>query len=172
MPASRFREEVLNVVLAQLLNERGVVSSPEQIVNWRQVGRRLPDVLVLFQGLRTVIEGKVAGTGVARQQVLLDATKRVEEGIAHVAIAVLYAPELRRATSLPSLSEQMKHSPFEINICTESGVSGWAEADLNGLADMLRRTFEALVREDVVARAVAAIEAGVGRFSEAMRPYL
>jgi hypothetical protein len=64
----RFREEVLNVTLAQLLEERGVVSTPEQTMHVSTVGRRMPDLLVVFQGLRTVIEGKIAdGSGVEAQ---------------------------------------------------------------------------------------------------------
>lgn len=54
MRTGGFREEVLNVALAELLAERGVVSLPEQAVLSAQQ-RRLLDVLVVFQGLRTVI---------------------------------------------------------------------------------------------------------------------
>lgn len=54
MSGDGFREEVLNGILAQLLNERGVVSIPEQSPRWPLEGRRMPDVLVVFQGLRTI----------------------------------------------------------------------------------------------------------------------
>jgi len=54
------RQEVLNVLLAQLLQERGLVSAPEQIQRSQGRGRRMPDVLVDFQGLRLAIEGEFA----------------------------------------------------------------------------------------------------------------
>ncbi len=54
------REEVLNVKLADLLSERGVLSVPEDIRKTPK-GVRLPDVTVAdFWGIRTVIEGRIA----------------------------------------------------------------------------------------------------------------
>ena len=46
------RQEVLNVILAQLLQERGLVAAPEEILKTPTKERRLPDVLIDFQGLR------------------------------------------------------------------------------------------------------------------------
>jgi hypothetical protein len=46
------RQEVLNVLLAQLLQKRGLLAAPEQIQNFRQQSRQMPDVLVDFQSLR------------------------------------------------------------------------------------------------------------------------
>ena len=64
MAKGGFREEVLNVVLAQLLGDHGVISTPEQIISsTAHAARKMPDVLVVFQGLGTVIEGKVEGPG-------------------------------------------------------------------------------------------------------------
>ncbi|MCX8036056.1 MAG: hypothetical protein N3D11_03160 [Candidatus Sumerlaeia bacterium] len=54
------RQEVLNVLIAQLLQERGVISAPEQILDVANIPRRkMPDVLVYYNGLRTLIEGEV-----------------------------------------------------------------------------------------------------------------
>src|SRR5665647_2456959 len=90
------REEVLNVILAQLLSERGLISLPETVLR-RAEGTRLPDVRVVFRGLRTSIEGKYSDVPNAKSIVLGQARERVEEGIAHIGIAVLYPPGLRRA---------------------------------------------------------------------------
>ena len=62
----------------------------------------------------------------------------------------------------------MNKTKLQVAICSEAGEQGWAEGDINYLGDMLRRTFDQLVREDVVAQAVAALEAGVEVFSHAM----
>lgn len=163
----RVREEVLNVLLAQLLDERGVVSVPEVIENWES-GRRLPDVLVEFQGLRTVIEGKVA-SATAEQEVAGQAASRVEEGVAHIGIGVVYPSELRQAGGVPEIRAAMPKGLLRINICTEQGEQGWMDSDLDELAALLRRTFEQLVSEDVVARAVEAIESGIDRFTRAIK---
>ncbi|MDP3063549.1 MAG: hypothetical protein Q8O40_10150, partial [Chloroflexota bacterium] len=77
MVAGKYREEVLNVLLALLLSERGVVTAPEQSFRDAIEHRRhIPDVLVVFQGLRTVIEGKVDDQPSAAQNALQDAQER------------------------------------------------------------------------------------------------
>lgn len=48
------KQEVINVVLAQLLTERGLMASPEAILRGATV-----DVLVSFRGLQLAIEGEV-----------------------------------------------------------------------------------------------------------------
>lgn len=96
-----YRQEVLNVVLAQILQERGVVSVPEKVVRnvLSKTGqRRMPDVLVNFMGLRTVMEGEVDDQPDAKKRALESAKKRVEEGIAHIGVAVIYPAFLRRGT--------------------------------------------------------------------------
>ena len=55
-----FREEVLNVALAKVLSARGLVTTPETIQS-SGGARKMPDVLVLFHGLRVILEGKVGG---------------------------------------------------------------------------------------------------------------
>ena len=52
------RQEAVNVVLAQLLKKRGLVAAPEQIININKSGKRLPDVIVDFWGLRLAIEAE------------------------------------------------------------------------------------------------------------------
>lgn len=88
---TNYREEVFNVLLALLLHRRNVVTAPEQSLNFAfQEQRAIPDVLVSFQGLRTAIEGKVADTSNAKQISLNQAQDRVDNGIAHIGIAVIY----------------------------------------------------------------------------------
>lgn len=165
MTTGRYREEVFNVLLALLLHQRGVVSAPEQ--SFREAvssHRHIPDVLVDFQGLRTVIEGKVDDSSQARQTVLAQARERVDRGIAHIGVAVLYPPILRQ-TPFAELLEALAHSSFSTAVCSEAGEVGWAEGNLDYLADLLRRTFNQLVKEDVVAEAVATLDAGITDFA-------
>ena len=161
-----FREEVLNVVLAQLLNERGVVSTPERALALPEKGRKLPDVLMVFQGLRTVIEGKIEAPSAAKT-VLGQAFERVEQGIAHIGIAVIYPRSLSKG-DFTDLREALAVAEFRIAVCTEAGPQGWTTGDLDALGGLLRRAFDDLVAEDVVTKAVAAIEAGVARFARAL----
>ncbi|HZP57838.1 MAG TPA: hypothetical protein VFC53_09830 [Dehalococcoidia bacterium] len=165
--ASRFREEVLNVLLSQLLAGRGVVSAPEQIVKEGH-RRHMPDVVVVFQGLRTALEGKFDGSRDAAKEAQSQASSRVEQGVAQIGLAILYPESLRSEGSVASLRREMCTVPYRVSVCTESGNSGWSECDLERLGDALRRTFDELVAEDVVSSAVSALEAGVERFGNVM----
>ncbi len=53
MSGVRYREEVFNVILAQLLHEHGVASVPEQVLRSARQGRprRMPDVLAGYLAL-------------------------------------------------------------------------------------------------------------------------
>lgn len=166
MPHSGFREEVLNIVLAQVLTEQGVVAAPERLMKWKGA-RHMPDVVVVFQGLRTVLEGKIDDHPGAADQVLKDVQGRVEQGIAHIGIAVLYPAKLRDIDSLASLRKQMTVADLSLSVSTEAGTQDWTLGTLDTLASLLRRTFDELVEEDVVAKAAAALDAGVEAFARA-----
>lgn len=167
MSTTGYREEVLNVLLAQLLDEQGVVSAPEQSLKRVAQVRRVPDVLVLFRGLRTAIEGKVDDHPTAADDVLRDARGRVEQGIAHIGVAVIYPAALRQIP-FASVKSELSKTKLRIAICSEAGEQGWTDGDTNYLGAMLRRTFDQLIEEDVVTQAVAALDAGVEVFTQAI----
>lgn len=165
----RYREEVFNVLLALLLHERGVVTAPEQSFRQAIQGprrRHVPDVLVVFRGLRTVIEGKVQDQPNAEQSTLEQALERINKGIAHIGVAVIY-PSALRQMPFPELKDALEQSTLRIAVCSEAGQIGWTEGSVDYLTDVLHRTFHQLVEEDVVARAVEALSAGVGEFASA-----
>ena len=71
------REENLNVVLAELLAERGVNALGEVILKKR--GRRTePDVLLLLNGVRIVVEGKKPGMW---DQLVSKRVERVDDNV-------------------------------------------------------------------------------------------
>jgi hypothetical protein len=165
MTTGGYREEVFNVLLALLLHQRGVVTAPEQAFKQDiDSRRRIPDVLVVFQGLRTVIEGKVDDRPDAREEALQQAQERVNKGIAHIGMAVIYPRTLRR-TPFPDLTDALSQSQFSIATFSEAGETGWTEGDLDYLAEVLRRTFDQLIQEDVVAKAVESLSGGVREFA-------
>jgi len=166
MSSSGYREEVFNVLLALLLHERGVISAPEQ--SFRQAlqeRRHVPDVLVVYRGLRTVIEGKVADKSDAAEKALVQARDRVSSGVAHVGIALLYPAAIRKIPSFSELQGFLSSCTFKVAVCTETGETGWTEGGVNYLADVLRGTFEQLVREDAVVKAVDVLNAGIEEFA-------
>lgn len=166
MSSRGYREEVFNVLLALLLHERGVVTAPEQSLREAiEQRRRVPDVLVVYRGLRTVIEGKVADKSGADEKAILQARDRVNSGVAHVGIALLYPAAIRKILSFSELQGFLSTCTFKVAVCSETGETGWTEGGLDYLADVLRGTFEQLVREDAVVKAVGVLNAGIGEFA-------
>ncbi|MDH7495304.1 MAG: hypothetical protein QHH76_04970 [Bacillota bacterium] len=92
-----FREEVLNVVLAELLDERGIVSAPESIKRGPgRAHRTTPDVFVSSRGLRTVLKGRVDDSPNQGRHVVSGAKMRPEQGITHVSTYAAYNERFRR----------------------------------------------------------------------------
>jgi hypothetical protein len=148
------REEVLNVILAQILEEHGVISAPERITKARPgQTRRMPDVLVDFRGMRLIIEGKVEDAPNAEESALGAARHRVEEGLAHIGVAVVYPALLRKIERPSQLKKGLKESQLRVAIYSESGESGFTDTRIENIPNMLFQTFDQLVEEDVVKRA-------------------
>lgn len=163
---TKYRQEVLNVLLAQLLQERGVITAPESIITLGKVGaHRMPDVIVHFHGLRTVIEGEVAYRKKAREIALGSARRRVEEGIAHIGVAVIYPAGIRKV-DFSEVKAALSKCELQIAIITESGSSGFVPGNVDYLEGSLRHAFEQLVQENVVMQAVATLDAGIERFAD------
>ena len=157
----RHREEVLNVFLAESLRELGMEAAGEQI---EVIGgkRLLPDVLFDYKGLRCMIEGKYADVPDAMNVVMAQAVERVETGIAHMALAVVYPAELRE-TRQNELAERLSGVHLQFSLCTIANYIGveWHTGRVRDVLDLIRRGYTDLLEDDVVARAVAELSAGM-----------
>jgi len=147
------REEVLNVKLAELLSRSGLLSVPESILSER-AGRRMPDIIVgNYWGVRVVLEGRPGDQRSARKRLERDCRRRIEEGIAAIAIGVIYPPELKHSQWV-ELEQKFRQATFRIKVFSEVGEGEWVDSDLDGLSAILRRAYESLVNEDVVSASV------------------
>ena len=159
-----YRQEVLNVVLAQLLQERGIISAPEDVLKTSPKDtRKMPDVMVDFFGLRTAIEGEVDDQDDAAIKALASARKRVDQGIAHIAVAVVYPSSIRKHP-FARLKEELAKGELKIAVVTESGDKGYNQGNVDRLGEFLRRAFGELVQEDVVSQAVDELKQGIEKF--------
>lgn len=162
-----FREEVVNVKLAELLEQRDIVSLPERVVSDVVEGRRRPDVMTAhFWGVRTVIEGRIGRTGAVKSSLAEDSRKRIEEGIAPLTVAVAYPDGIHTAATLDELEGDLEAAEVEINVFTEAGGQGWRPGDVDDLANLLRRAYEELVEENVVESSVDALDGAIDEFVE------
>jgi hypothetical protein len=156
-----FREEVLNVALATLLDRRGLVSVPE-VIKHTGAGRRLPDVTVVdFLGVRTTIEGRIADVQGVEASLEADASRRVDEGISPICIAVIYPAELRKARTFEELSKEMDSSLLRLRVYTEGETGDWTEATVDGLSEVLRRAYDSLIRQDVLEATVVELRESI-----------
>lgn len=166
MTSHNYRQEVFNVLLAQLLQERGIISAPEDVLKASpDSNRRMPDVLVDFFGLRTVIEGEVDDQPNYGPKALGSAKRRVEQGIAHIAVAIIYPASLRKH-AFKDLKKELSNCELRIAVVTESGPTGFSQCNVEQLGEILRRTFGELVKEDVVVKAVSELEEGIEKFAK------
>jgi len=163
--AEKHREEVLNVVLATCLSSRGIEADPETIL---RRGRTRPDVIALFRGLRCGIEGKVADTSQAKSVVLGDARTRINQGIAHLAIAVVYPTPLR-SVAFDRLQAELNSAVFEFSVLTDAdSQEAWHAGGINEIVAELRRAHDVIVRDDVLQQAVGTLNVGLAEVSSAL----
>lgn len=155
--AVRHREEVLNTVLAEVLIARGMNASPESI---KRKGAQRPDVLISFRGLRCAIEGKIADVQNAREIVAGDAQGRVDTGLTHIAIGVVYPEPLRR-TSFNVLGSSMSGADYSFCICTEMGIGEWQSGTVDEILNAMRRAHETLATDDAVRKAADELSVGL-----------
>ena len=163
MPKVDFREEVINVALAELIEQRGMLSVPETIrKSIARKTRDLPDIIVAdLLGIRMVIEGRFNSGRAASSSLLKDSRERVEQGISPVCLAVLYPPELRSADSLARLRRNLERATLTIRVVSENNDGEWAEGTVDDIVEALRRSYELLVSEDVVVAAVGEIASAI-----------
>ncbi|RPH95001.1 hypothetical protein EHM69_05785 [candidate division KSB1 bacterium] len=156
----RHREEVLNITFAECLREAGLKASGEQI--YVVYGKTaLPDVLIDFRGHRCMVEGKYSDVSGARAEVLANASARVRDGISHFALAIIYPASLRTVEQ-NQLSGVMQSTRLQFALCFEANYEhpDWYEGGMEDVLDVMRRGFEALAEDDVLAKAVATLRSG------------
>ena len=143
------REEVLNTVLSEVIVAQGIDASPETI---HRRGRARPDVFINFRGLRCAVEGKIADTPNAHDQVFNDATRRLEKGIAQIAIAVVY-PQNLKYSPFRNLYNEIQSTQLDFCLLSELSTYTWQNGDVALILAGLRRSHDSLASDDAVRRA-------------------
>lgn len=175
----RVRQEVLNVYLAELLQERDLVALPEQIQSPQGRPRHMPDVIVDFRGLRLAIEGEFAAAR-AKERASESALERVEKGIAHIGMAVIYPLSLRGIHTRNELAD----AELEFAIITETQQAEVQELPLiqvreknhftfhkgvlDDLVEALHQSYAQLIQDEVLQRAITLVGEGISHFVQAL----
>lgn len=162
MTPLRRREEAVNTCFADLLLDLGIAAEAETI---QRKGRSRPDVLFSLGGLRVIIEGKFADLPNAKEIVQQDAQSRLNCGLCHIAIAVVY-PEALRSANQSDLRWQLTAARLPVLVLSEFEETGWSEATPQEILEIVRRVHEALIRDDVVARAAEKLSERIKSIAE------
>jgi len=178
-----YRQEVLNVLLAQLLQESGQIAAPEEVLRHTQGSVKLPDVIVDFQGLRLVIEAEIGKTKDKQDRARNKAQERVDQAIAHVGVAVVYPKAIQDIKDFNRLKAELAKANLDFAIITEvtpKPVQGefwpcppqqaqFMTGTVSDLADSLRRSYEQLVKDETLTKAVSKVEGSIEQFVFALR---
>jgi hypothetical protein len=166
--ATRRREEVLNVLLAQCICDTGLTADPENILNVEGI-RMMPDVLLYLQGLRCSIDGKYDDNPNWREELEAQVSKRLVDGLAHIGVGVLYPTKLRSMENFSTLKKVLREQELRFFIGAENDKPNWQVGKLNDLLEQLRGAQASLATDDVVSRSVELLQAGMdGLISELM----
>jgi hypothetical protein len=141
----------LNILLSELLNERGVISSSEQI------GQGRKDIIAYCNGLRIFLEGSYH-----RNDAEKDTLKRVNQLEADLAIAIHYLETYPQNITEIELKNKLKESTFEVKIFVPEDISRtlfeflkskfviegeWLKVDLDLLANLLKESTQFIISE-------------------------
>lgn len=170
------REENLNVMLAELLSERGLKALGEVILRKRG-GRPEPDVLIELNGVRIVIEGKKLGMWDA---LVVQCQERLDNNVCDLCVMVEYA-DIKVKKLLPDQSDikdSLLKGRFNIGFLSyidRAGLDRWMavapkpeqykDVGFDDLLTYLMSAYSRVVREDIIAPVIKRMNEVLGEFA-------
>lgn len=168
---STVSEETLNVVLAQLLLKRSLRTLGEARIHG--LGMRKPDVFILVNGVKVILEGKYARAG-ARRELEEKCRERIDEGLCEICISIEYPFSFDSFLS-PTMGdvERMllgKGVQANISLVASEGIKsgGWIKVEIDGLANLIRNSYTSIVGEDLLGQAVESLSSSLSEATKKM----
>ena len=175
------REEALNVLLAELLTERGLKALGEVLL---KKGR--PDVLLDVNGVRIIIEAKKSGK---RAELRKNCEARLDKGMCDICVMVEYV-QLNVNSISPTIKDLKKallNGTYNVGFMTyihRIGLEKWLKGfkprvksefymniDFQEFVTYLMSVYEYTVEEDIVTPVVDRLRYVVHGFSRAVLSY-
>jgi len=170
------REENLNVMLAELLSERGLKALGEVILR-KKGGRPEPDVLIELNGVRIVIEGKKPGMW----NVLVEqCQERLDNNVCDLCVMVEYV-EVKVKELVPTQSDikdSLLKGRFNIGFLSyidRAGLDRWMatapkpeqyqDVGFDDLLTYLMSVYSRVVREDIIDPVIRRMNEVLGEFA-------
>jgi hypothetical protein len=172
--STEVREESLNVILAELLAERGLRALGEVVL------KKKPDVLLDVNGVRIILEGKKPGN---RSALLKQAESRLDEGMCDICVMVEYAQVSVRTleATQKDVRDALIKGRFNVASMTFAdrvGLEKWIvglkiepkgfqeNLDFHDLVTYLMSVYEQAVSEDVLGPVVEKLDAHIHGFAK------
>ncbi|MEM1587363.1 MAG: hypothetical protein QXN24_07410 [Candidatus Bathyarchaeia archaeon] len=172
-----FREENLNVMLAELLAERGLRALGELIL--RRGGRRPePDVLIELNGVRIVVEGKRPG---AWNDLVRQCEERLDNNVCDLCVMVEYS-NIKLDKLMPSqldLKNALLNGRFNVGFLSyvdRAGIDKWLgvapkpekydNVSFNDLLAYIMSAYSRVVKEDILRPVIERINSVLNDFAE------
>lgn len=171
------REENLNIMLAEILSERGLNALGEVILKKTKGARKQPDVMIILNGVRIIIEGKKPGQWL---ELVNQCTKRIDNGICDICFLVEYASVDTNLLSptQSQIKEAVTNGLFNIGFLTfldRSNLNKYSDTipnlekyeniKMDDLITYLMVTYTEVVRTDAISPAVNKIKDALLSFS-------
>jgi len=157
----RFREEILNYTLAQILRDYTFSAHSEVIVS-----KKLPDVLITIGGLKVILEGKREGDW---KELDAQAQRRLESGMSDVSLALQYPDHLYEAQDEDDLKKAMASAVYD------GGVYYWGQKGLETLSfgsrnvqelvEMLDRVVKLYIKNELLTSKIQEINDAIGKLT-------
>jgi len=172
-----FREENLNVMLAELLAERGLRALGELILR-RGSKRPEPDVLIELNGVRIVVEGKWPG---AWNDLVRQCEERLDNNVCHLCVMVEYS-NIKLDKLMPNqldLKNALLKGRFNVGFLSyvdRAGIDKWLGASprpekyenvsFNDLLAYIMSAYSRVVKEDILRPVIERINSVLNDFAE------
>ncbi len=157
----KFREEVLNVTLAQILRSYGLIANPEIIIS-----NKLPDVRIVVGGLKVILEGKIE---TQRKALEKQAKNRLTSGIADISIAIFYPKSINEVEDLPTLRTKMQGSYYSgIVFYWDTNGTNTIKLDkksVSELVDVINRVYTLYIKNDLLVSKIEEIESEITKLT-------
>ncbi len=160
----KFREEVVNIRLSDVLKEIGFKAAGETISKGK-----LPDVIVYVSGVKINIEGRFE-TSSDVSKLKNRCIERVEDGISDIALGIIYPVELKEAENDAELIKKIKKSEFQsFAIYLSSGgikELAFGVQKIEDIARNLNSLYTVIVRNDILREQIKILNSTIKENSE------
>lgn len=166
----------LNIELARLLCERGLIGAGELLI--KKLGQlKKPDVMIWLNGLKIIIEGKLGKTS-AKSLLENDCEKRINEGLCEIAIGIIYNSKIFQNKIFFNqfeISKILENSNFQVKVWHISEIGSkalydeWLPMKINDLSRVIKEVESNVVSNDFLKQNIENLSESIDSFSDIMK---